>query len=248
MSLAIGNPGLGVASRLDLIQLTFSVFFGYLKHYPNGKKFFGIAEINEGALVRKTLWSEAICCRVCNTYIGLSWAITKYGGRPDFELALNRIGSHSMEYHFGMTRSAFRGVTRWERFLDAEVKALMLRNMMKRPRLPPYIRRFAMPAGCIVSPDTGKSIQIDLGNMIDVVNEMTHWLPVNNSQQAFDTAMPLIGKLFDLHRTLVLGIFHESFHEAGPWSGGAIQTRWSRPEGQEPTHREREHLQYIADQ
>jgi hypothetical protein len=30
--------------------------------------------------------------------------------------------------------------------------------------------------------------------------------------------------------------------------GGAIQTRWSRPEGREPTHREREHLQSIADQ
>jgi hypothetical protein len=44
-----------VAARLDLIQLTFSVFFGYLKHYPNGKMLFGIAETGEGGLPRKTL-------------------------------------------------------------------------------------------------------------------------------------------------------------------------------------------------
>jgi hypothetical protein len=64
-----------------------------------------------------------------------------------------------------------------------------------------------MPAGCIVPPDTEKSIQIDFENMIDVVKEMTHWLSVNNSQQAFDTSLPLIGKLFDLHRALILGDF-----------------------------------------
>jgi hypothetical protein len=59
MNLAIRNPGLGVAARLNLIQLAFSVFFGYLKHYPNGKKLFGIAETGEGDLARKTLWTRA---------------------------------------------------------------------------------------------------------------------------------------------------------------------------------------------
>jgi hypothetical protein len=231
MSLAIRNTGLAGAARLDLIQLAFFVFFGYLKHYPNNTKFFGIAETGEGGFARKTLWTRAMCRGACNTCIGLYWAITKYGGRPDFELTLNRIGSHSVECHFGMTRSILRGVPRWERFLDAQVKAVMLRNTMQQLRFPPYIRRFAMPADCIVPPDTEKSIQIDFGNMIDVVNEMTHWLSVNNSQQALDTALPLIGKLFNLHRALILGEFHQSSHGAGAWSGGAIQARWSRPKG-----------------
>jgi hypothetical protein len=93
----------------------------------------------------------------------------------------------------------------------------------------------------------GKSVQIDFGNMIAIVKEMIHWLSVNNSEQAFDTALPLIRKVFDLHQALIQGGFHESSHEAGPRSGGAIQTRWSRPEGRKPAHREREHLQYIAD-
>jgi hypothetical protein len=60
-----------------------------------------------------------------------------------------------------------------------------------------------MSAGCIVPRDTEKSIQIDFGNRIDIVNEMTHWLSVNNSQQAFNTALPLIGELFDLDRALI---------------------------------------------
>jgi hypothetical protein len=100
----------------------------------------------------------------------------------------------------------------------------------------------------MIPPDTEKSIQINFGNMIDVANEITHWLSVNNSQQAFDTILPLIGKLFDVQRTLILGRFHESSRGAGPWLDGAVQTRWSRPEGREPTHREREHRQYIANQ
>jgi hypothetical protein len=150
MRLAIRNPGLGVAARLDLIQLTFSVFFGYLKHYPKGNKFFGIDETGEGGFARKTLWTRAMCRRACHTCIGLYWAIPKHGGRPDFKLALNLIGSHSAECHCGMTRSALRGVTRWKRLLDTQVKAVMLRNMMQWLRFPPYIQRFAMPAGCIV--------------------------------------------------------------------------------------------------
>jgi hypothetical protein len=101
----------------------------------------------------------------------------------------------------------------WERFLDAQVKAVMLRNMMQWIRFPLYIRCFAMSAGCVVPPDTEKSIQIDFGNMVD---EMTQWLSVNNSQQAFGTALHLIGQLFDLHRALILGGFRESSHEAGP--------------------------------
>jgi hypothetical protein len=34
MSLAIQNPGLDIASRLELIQLAFSVFFKYMQKYP----------------------------------------------------------------------------------------------------------------------------------------------------------------------------------------------------------------------
>jgi hypothetical protein len=72
MSLAIRNPGLGVATRLDLIQLAFSVFFGYLKHYPNGKNFFSIDQTGESGLARKILWTLAIYRRACNTCIGLN--------------------------------------------------------------------------------------------------------------------------------------------------------------------------------
>jgi hypothetical protein len=69
MSSAIRNPGLGVAARLDLIQLTFSAFFSDLKHYPKSKKFFGITETGEGGLARKTLWTLAMGPRACSTCI-----------------------------------------------------------------------------------------------------------------------------------------------------------------------------------
>jgi hypothetical protein len=72
-----------------------------------------------------------------------------------------------------------------------------------------------MPAGCIVSPDTEKYIQIDFGSMIYLVNEMTHWLSVNNSREALGTSLPLIGKLFDLHRALILGDFTKVLTKLG---------------------------------
>jgi hypothetical protein len=48
-----------------------------------------------------------------------------------FELALNRIGSHSVECHFGITRSMLNGETRWDMFFSAQVKAVIIRRLCK---------------------------------------------------------------------------------------------------------------------
>jgi hypothetical protein len=114
MSLAVRNPGLDMASRFEMIQLAFSVFFEYMQKYPKCLWRSNVSQGTIDAFKRKTLWTPSMCCRACNTCICVYWAITKYGGQPHFELALNRIGSHSVECHFGMTRSTLKGDARWE--------------------------------------------------------------------------------------------------------------------------------------
>jgi hypothetical protein len=86
MSLAIRNRGLGMASQLELIQLVFSVFFEYMQKYPKCSWRSNISQSVIDGFKRKTLWTQSMCRQACNTCIGLYWATTKYGGRPDFEL------------------------------------------------------------------------------------------------------------------------------------------------------------------
>jgi hypothetical protein len=154
-----------------------------------------------------------MCRRACNICIGLYWAMTKYGGQPDFELALNRIESHSVECHFGLTRSRLKGDTQWKQFFAAQIMAVM-----RRLHFPPYIRRFAMPAGCVVQTDTEKSIHLNFGNIMDGIREMTYHLSQNRPQAAFEVGCPLMEKLFDSPRALIEGKFCERSHESIPWS------------------------------
>jgi hypothetical protein len=205
--------------------------------------------INVG-VQRKTRRTQCMYRRACNVCIGLYWALTKYGARPDFHLAPNRIRSHSIECHFGMIRSALKGDPRWDEFLAAQIKAAVLQNMMRRLEFPSYIRRFVMQAGCVVLPDTHELIHIDFGNnfvnIIDCIREMTFHLSDNNPQEAFHAGNPLMETLVDLHRAPIAGKFHETNHESDPWSGGAITTMWHPPLDRKPTQEEILHVHRIA--
>jgi hypothetical protein len=58
-----------------------------------------------------------------------------------------RIGSHSVECHFGSTQRVLRNETRWERFLSAKGDAFLVREILADLKLEPYIRRFKTNAG-----------------------------------------------------------------------------------------------------
>jgi hypothetical protein len=66
----------------------------------------------------------------------------------DMLLALERIGSHSVECHFGTTRSTLSGDTRRDSFFKAQVKAVLIQRTMADLSLPPCIRRFKSDPGC----------------------------------------------------------------------------------------------------
>jgi hypothetical protein len=143
LNVAIRNSRISDNTRLDLLQAAFSVFFRMAKNYPTTGKGPGIYENSSQTGHRKTLWTKGMCQRGCNLCIGLYWAITTHPR----DLALGRIGSHSVECHFGTTRSLLRNENRWQRFLSAEVDSLLVREILDELHLAPYIRRFKTTAG-----------------------------------------------------------------------------------------------------
>jgi hypothetical protein len=126
LNLAIKKSVISDNTRLGLLQAEFTVFFRMAKNYPTTGKAPGIYEGSIQPEHRKTLWTKGMCQRACNLCIGLCWAITIH---PN-DLALGRIGSHSVECHFGSTRSVLTNENRWPRFLSAEIDSLMVRDIL----------------------------------------------------------------------------------------------------------------------
>jgi hypothetical protein len=207
-----------------------TVFFEYFKDYPVCGRDAAIQEKALPFCPRKTVWSRITCARACNNYIGLYWAILKCreSDYPGFQLSLNRISSHSVECHFGMTRSTLNGFLQWDRFFSAQVKAVMSHKVMRRIDLRPYIRRFVMPAGCIVLPEDGELLSVDFGGIckiIDCIKGISWNLAANHSIAAYEEAEPLFHIFLALNGELNSKGFTESVPESDPLSGGGIKNR-----------------------
>jgi hypothetical protein len=149
LNLALRNRFLPPGQRLDLIQIAFIAFFEQFKNYPETGQDAGIWENGGENCPRKTFWTKMMCVRACNLCVALYSAIRRNLFEP-IDLALGRIGSHSVECFFGTTRSQLRGDTRWEKFLKAELKTVLIRRLMKKLNLQPYIRRFKNEAGITI--------------------------------------------------------------------------------------------------
>jgi hypothetical protein len=108
INLAIRREVLSLDTRLNLLGSAFDVFFKMMKEFPPSRGRGALKQIGP-ASQRKTLWTQTMCVRMCNLCVGLYHAITQWGSDPGFRLALGRIVSHTVECHFGMTRSTCRG-------------------------------------------------------------------------------------------------------------------------------------------
>jgi hypothetical protein len=227
LSIAVRNPTLVAETRLCLIQTAFSVFFRKFQNYPQCGRDFHISEITVASCDRKTFWTKSMCRRACNTCVGLYWAIRMWQ-RPansGFELALNRIGSHSVECHFGMTRSTLNCDTRWLRFFSAQVTAVLIQKEMRKLTFRPYIRRFAMSAGCIVLPDTCESVQVEMRDIIERIETVSLQLSECQDDQALLDDRSFMALFFRLKEELDLRGWVESIPEPGDLSGGGIKNR-----------------------
>jgi hypothetical protein len=160
LSVAIRDELISRETRLNLIQLAFSLFFKMKKQYPQTGVSSGIYEVGK-RVDRKTLWTQVMCIRACNLCIGLYWAINQY---PE-GLRLGRIGTHSVECLFGTTRSMLRGDTRWDRFLGAQVDAIIVQKLLKEFDLQPYIRRFRNISGVTLMGDNSELIDVSFDDV-----------------------------------------------------------------------------------
>jgi hypothetical protein len=113
VSFALRNLVLSMQARMVLLRVAFTAFFEYVKHYPEGGWSSRIYEITVAGCQRKTLWTKSMYRRGCKTCLGIFWALKKYCGNGECPLALSRIGSHSLECNFGMTRNTLNGDPRW---------------------------------------------------------------------------------------------------------------------------------------
>jgi hypothetical protein len=168
-------------------------------------------------------------------------------------LALNRIGSHSLECHFGMTRSTRNGDPRWDRFFSSQVKAVIIHGLMRRLGFHSYIQRFAMPAGCVVPPHSDQLVQIgidDIEDLINCIRKMSVALANDRPTEAYAVGLLLLENFSRLHGVRCHTGNLESRHESGPLSGGAIKNRLlTRPSlGAKTEHPNECHLGSTADE
>lgn len=188
-----------------------------------------ISERTNPGCDRKTFWTKSMCHRACNTCVGLQCAIrqVRTGEWGDnFELALNRIGSHSVECHFGMTRSTLRGDPRWLRFFSAQISAVIIQRIMRDLEFHPYIRRFVMTVGCVLHLDTAESVTVDLGDIIARVQQLS--LMVSRGWEAaivfdrdpFITPFRLLSEALRWRCPEAIRLFKLTV------AGGGIQHRW----------------------
>jgi hypothetical protein len=111
-----------------------------------------------------------------------------------------------------------------ERFLAAQVKAVILHKMIRKLGFKPYIRRFLMSEGCIVPPKTEESVFRVLGD-IQILDQMAVFLSKDQPHQAYRMCEPLMQKLINFHDRQIEHGSLESIRESGLLSGGGIQIR-----------------------
>jgi hypothetical protein len=68
------------------------------------------------------------------------------GRFPDIDIALGRIGSHSLECFFGIVCAVLRHDDRFDRWLSAEAKAIMIGRFLDKVGVPDFRRRTRVSA------------------------------------------------------------------------------------------------------
>jgi hypothetical protein len=191
ISLAVRNLCLSPETRLALIQAAFDVFFRMMENYPECGRGHNITEKTVIGCQWKTFWTQSMCRKACNTCVGLYYVTQEMitDGDTHFHLALDRVGSHSVECHFGMTRSTIAGDPRWESFLSAQVCAVIIRRVMRRLGFGPYIQSFAMAAGCVVRLDAPDLMNVDFWSILGDIDALSFHMGRMTTRELFPLFM-----------------------------------------------------------
>jgi hypothetical protein len=251
LNLAVRCPTVTIETRRELLDCAYRCFKSYLDTYPATGVAAGITEIENQKCDKKTLWTKNMCVRACNLCVGLYWACdlwTEDGCA--YPLALGRIGSHSCECHFGMTRSMLRGDTRYQQFFWAQVRAVLVKTIMTTHHLDPYIRRFKNEAGCTLEQGVGAQVGIRVSPGLTAIADRTAFAvkvkyrlgrerkpgPRKEDDPLFHAKSwiaDLSRLIHNLHTDLLAAGYVEKVRMSSSTSGASIVSRIMKPFGKE---------------
>jgi hypothetical protein len=244
LNLAIRNPSLKPEARLSLIQVAFRCFRSMLANYPVTGVKHDIVEIESRSCPKKTIWSTSMCIRGCNLCVALFSSIRKWMTSDDgFQLALGRIGTHSVECHFGITRSSLRGEARLEKFVSAQVTAVLIQKLMRDLDIHPYIRRFKNVSGVTLVHDGEYSVDMDMSGLHSSVDSLFVVLGRSEDPErdVLWETIDFVGKEFSLlAERLDKDGYVEKVSRSSCTSGGSIAFRFFTPSKKEEEPKEEE--------
>jgi hypothetical protein len=123
---AIASTSLSLAARIQMLEVCFALFreaYRRLRGVPRGERL----PQRGAAGVTQTMADLNQLRRAMNLCIAICASLTLAVGA----VALGRIGTHSVEAHFGITRSALRGVSDWRSWIRAEGFASLMPELRR---------------------------------------------------------------------------------------------------------------------
>jgi hypothetical protein len=127
-----------------------------------------------------------------------------------------------------MTRSTLNGDPRCDRFSSLQVKAVIIHRAMRRLGFHSSIRRFAIPADCIVPPDSDELAQIGIHDIDDLINcfrEMSVALSNDRPTDGYVVGLLFLENFSCLPDALCHMGYLESIYESGLLLGGVMTNR-----------------------
>jgi hypothetical protein len=148
LEMAICGDGISKETREHLLILSFTILYGETLSAEAGLG--RDSERGSGSRFLR-FWTSDQIYRGCNLCLALFIALRYIRFE---QLALGRVGSHSLECHFGMVRRILTGDDRWSRWLSAEAYAVLMEAFAVELGATIPKRRGRVPiSGVIVSPE-----------------------------------------------------------------------------------------------
>jgi hypothetical protein len=202
LNLVVRCSALDVSTRKDLCQIAYDSFLGVLNRFPQGRPKKVLIAENVTNRTKSTLWTRNQCMRgICNLCVAL-YAALKGWEKEKYPLALNRIGTHSVECFFGMVRSVMRGDARWTILRSSIVHAELLKKVTADLGVTLEMNRFANAGGCTISEENPGTVHVDFMLIRDDIEKSTL-----ASREEVDTVDADGNQLFACHRDAILAVF-----------------------------------------
>ena len=121
---AVRNPGLSIQMRKDFVHMAFEIF---MLHKCNVQ--YLAVNVCQNRSMSKTQFccSDIHCTRILNTLFILLRELTN---NPE-NLALSRIGTHSLECQFGLIRLMCRNKHSWDKILSSFSRLMVIKSITK---------------------------------------------------------------------------------------------------------------------